>query len=312
MSASAYNEPRHRVNALRLILAVMLASPNDVNQVPGASPMARLVESHFITQLIDSLLYDTGNHLFPLGLRAISLVLPYAPLALTPHTPHLMVILGRALCWRVRPFADADKPSKDTETRTPAPLTAKKWRLQSSAMEAMSNLPSTLSPDAIVRSYLTSLYGAWPSNVIAFIRDPGSYLDSKQIPLAYDVTWAELFESGLLARRIDPLLQDFRLHPTIIYFTSAAELADSKRWEKLDPMEIIARAETLARATSGQLQSSLLWSRAEANQPGHTLDNDRSLNVDLRTELQYSERTREQYIHCTCDSARHFYSDDRR
>jgi hypothetical protein len=90
------------------------------------------------------------------------------------------------------------------------------------------------------------MYGAWPSNVLAFIRDPVSYLAGKSISSPYTASWETIYPDAFLAKRAGPLLKNFSLHPMLIYFTSAAELQDTKRWDKNDPSEWLARAQTIA------------------------------------------------------------------
>ena len=76
------------------------------------------------------------------------------------------------------------------------------------------------------------------------------YLRNKGIESVYDVDWEDVWEPGLLAARAGPLLRDFLLHPTFIYFSSASELEDSKRWEKVDPSETLSRSNMLAYSDS--------------------------------------------------------------
>ena len=62
----------------------------------------------------------------------------------------------------------------------------------------------------------------------------------------YTASWEVIYPDAFLAKRAGPLLKNFSLHPMLIYFSSAAELQDTKRWEKNDPSEWLARAQTIA------------------------------------------------------------------
>ena len=208
--------------------------------------MARVAEHTFLISLIRSLLLDTGNILFPVALRCLLTVIPYAPHALSDNVPLLMIILGRAACWRDRPFVDSFADDRDGVTRTRAPNPDLRWTVETSSMESPTSQPLEYRPDVITRLLSVTVYNAWPSNVLAFLRDPVSYLQGKDIYPVYDADWADVWEPGLLKARAEPLLRNFHLHPSLINFSSTAELADEKRWDRNDPSEFVARSHMLA------------------------------------------------------------------
>jgi hypothetical protein len=208
--------------------------------------MCRIVNHSILQSVLKSLMYDTGNHLFPKCIRLLLAIIPYAPLTLNPQVPFLMIITGRAVSWRDRKFVDDGDAQHDAVTRTPLPVAEADWQVAKSAGEEAIEATIITASTRCVTLWLVAMYGAWPSNVLAFIRDPIPYLRNKSITSIYAVDWEQVYPPGVLAQRTEPLLKDFALHPSLVKFTSAAELQDDKRWEKNDPSEWLARAQMIA------------------------------------------------------------------
>ena len=263
--------------------------------------------------VLQSLLLDTDNTLFPVCLRCFLAVIPFAPQAITPHVPLIMIILGRAASWRDRPFGER----KEGCTRTFQPNPTLEW--SQVAPVPSTTLPDTMQPRNITRLLFVAVYNAWPSNVLAFLRDPVSYINGKGIAPVYNVPLEEVWEPGLLARRSAPLLRDFHLHPWLVYFTSTSELADEKRWEKIDAAEFITKSHMLAHSEllAGDKPDSLrgdcddagdLNSEAIDDMPiiNHATDLDirptspsslqRQVEL-LRLDARFTDRIRKQYLH---------------
>jgi hypothetical protein len=277
----------------------------------GDTAMYMLACHPFIDTVITSLILDTANHLFPLGLRTILTVIPYAPQIITTKVPSIMVVLGRAVCWRDRPFLDAGQSSDAPSTYTPPPR--REWTVALSADEKPIDPPISLLPVNIVRLWLVAIYGAWPSNLLAFVRDPILYLRGKQVECPYEGDWEDVWRPGLLAARTGPLLKEFSLHPSIMYFNSDGELRDMKRWDKVDPPEHVSRAHIIAhseRLSRGKtdffdedpeapsIQPSGAATPVDAPQ-GSTNDVQQLQreNLWLRLEAGYADRLRKQYLY---------------
>lgn len=242
-----------------------------------------------LTTVVNSLLLDTSNNLFPLCLRFIIALIPYAPQIMTPKVPLLMIALGRAVCWRDRPFLNASRTDQAAVTKTPGPR--EPWQVACTDDEL--DHPASLQPEHIVKLWVVVTYGAWPSNVLAFIREPISYFRGKGLQSVYDVDWEDVWPEGILAARAGPLLQDFSLHPDLIYFNSTQELRDEKRWEKLDPPELVSRAHLIARsdrAMDVEQEPSL----HDGDLPLDRLQRENQL---LRIEAGYAARQRKQYLY---------------
>ncbi|WWD01364.1 hypothetical protein V866_008307 [Kwoniella sp. B9012] len=266
--------------------------------------MATVAGSSFVDILIQSLMLDTGNQLFSINLRLLLAVLPYAPLVLTPKVPLLAIVLGRAISWRDRPFIDHTSPPRDGFTRTELPEPSLDWQVAQSAVEMDLELPEHMKPRRIAQLFIIAMYGAWPSNVIAFVRDPVSYIRGKSVTPIYAVDWEKVWTPGVLATRLEPLIRDFRLHPSLVVFTSTAELADEKRWERIDAAEFIARSQALSNSDQQGFTGAGLFEQDEQSAPpqvdsasanlGNRLAKENEL---LRLEAKFTSRVRRQYLY---------------
>ncbi|WWD15940.1 hypothetical protein CI109_100364 [Kwoniella shandongensis] len=263
--------------------------------------MARLASHPVLDKLLRSLVLDTGNLLFSISLRLLLEIIPYAPLLLTSKVPLMAIVLGRVISWRDRPFIDEGSAGGDGYTRTPLPNPQIGWQVSRSSTEPDIEPPDHLKPGVIAQSYLIALYGAWPSNVIAFTRDPALYIQGKNVPPIYALEWDDVWEPGLLATRIVPLIREFRLHPSLVVFTSTAELADDKRWDRIDPSEFTARSRALANADQPGVsrfslmdEESLVSGTIDRKMDSSRLERENEL---LRLEAKFTSRVRKQYLH---------------
>jgi hypothetical protein len=295
--------PTERLAAAQLFLESVLNQDYSPEMPASSTLMSRIASHSIFTIILRSLLLDTDNLLFPVLLRCFLAILPYAPQAITPHVPLIMIILGRAASWRDRPFAD--ETHKEGVTRTPKPNETFGWEI--AVPSAPTTIPESLQPANITQLLFVAVYSAWPSNVLAFVRDPVSYITGKKIEPVYNVPWEEVWEPGMLASRSGPLLRNFHLHPWLVYFTSSSELADEKRWEKVDPPEFITRSHMLAHSEllSGDKYDLLEGVPSEeveviAPTPPELSTDVAQLQRDvqlLRLEAKFANRVRKQYLY---------------
>ena len=75
--------------------------------------------------------------------------------------------------------------------------------------------------------YFTFLYGAYPCNVIAFIRHPAQYLAAHPCESPYELPWDEIIDEDELKSRSRVLLRGHTIHPWIISQNSEEELANT-------------------------------------------------------------------------------------
>lgn len=293
---------------------IILRTPYSPETPLNTTRMYQLSESAFFPRILDSLMLDTSNHLFPVALSVLVTILPFSLTHLTDSVPLLMVILGRAICWRDRPFVDTGASAIGAVTKTPAPAPDRHWRVARHGSDDLTQ--ATPTEKRVIQLLVIGLYGAWPSNVIAFIRDQKDYLSLKKVPPVYDVPWSETWEPGVLSSRLVPLIADFQLHPSIITHTSRAELEDDKRWDRYDPSEFVSMAHLMSHADDPDSafeffktpKAALLDPRpvslteSDLNSPTDT-DDVRRLKEEnelLRLESLYAERLRKQLIYRKC------------
>ncbi|ORX39903.1 hypothetical protein BD324DRAFT_615460 [Kockovaella imperatae] len=288
----------------RLDICVMLL--DIVSQPSNRNIFSTLAKHSALRSLLDSLLYDVSNQVFAIVLRLFTLVIPYALASLTNSVPLLMVVLGRAVNWRDRPFVDGTRAGREGTTSTPRPIESTTWKVLHQDYQI--DLPSHLQPHAAVRMFLATVYNAWPSNILAFVRDPVPYIQGKQIEPIYNVPWPEVWPIHSLAERAGPLLCKFQLHPSLVEHTSTAELEDKSRWDKVDPSEFTARAHALAHAELLTIEESRADMTEEhkrgIGQPSHPSGGQEEGDVSrlcrevdlLRAEQRHSQQLQDQYL----------------
>lgn len=275
--------------------------------------MYRLAAHECFRTILKMLYFDTSNQLFPLALSMLVTILPFSLPLLTKHVPTLMVILGRAVSWRDRPFVDAGVTSLSAVTRTPDPAANQHWEVCEGRTSEI--LAPNTTEKRVVELFLVLMYGAWPSNVIAFTRNPEGYLQSKGVEPLYAVPWDQVWEPNIVSTRLVPLISDFQLHPSIITFTSDAELNDdSRRWEKWDPSEFVSMAHLMSHASEPeqmfdffrltepkqQVLPSVEMTRQQSLLPEEGMDDVERLKEEielLRLEALYAERLRKQFVY---------------
>ena len=207
-----------------------------------------LVRHSIFEVVIQSLLYDTHNQAFSIALRLLTLTMPFGLDHLVKSVPVIMVILGRSVSWRDHPFPSTKQRNLESATKTARPIATTSWTVLVDDSENEAHLPLNMQPQAVVRLFLATVYNAWPSNILAFVREPVKYAEGKNLQPLYDAQWSEVYPTRSLASLAEPLLCNFHLHPSLVEHTSKAEIEDQRRWEKMSPSDFIAQAHTLAYA----------------------------------------------------------------
>ncbi|WVN85346.1 uncharacterized protein L203_100491 [Cryptococcus depauperatus CBS 7841] len=298
---TVYYDPLSRTSMVQLLIDVLLDLPYNPTDTSSSTYMQQLAEHRFTEKLLHSLILDTSNYLFGLSLRLLMEAIPHTPLSITPKVPLMAIVLGRAIMWRDRPFIDGEAVGGDEFTRTASPNSKLNWRVATSTMESTVPPPAAFEPHTVTQSYLITLYGAWPSNVIAFVRDPAAYIQGKNVEQFYAVEWTKIWAPRILATRIEPLIRDFRLHPSLVLFTSSAELGDDKRWDKVNASEFTARSRALANADQNDAsQLSLVDEDPFMMLPMDVTTSEGQLqkeNEFLRMEARFTSRIQKQYLH---------------
>lgn len=312
MCIPEYERRSLRFGITELIQSIILSQPYSPESPTPNTFMYRMAAHECFTTILKMLLFDTSNQLFPLALSMLVTILPFSLPLLTKHVPTLMVILGRAVSWRDRPFVDAGLTSLSAVTRTPEPAANQHWEVCAGRDSEI--LAPNVTEKRVVELFLVCLYGAWPSNVIAFTRNPEGYLNSKGVEALYAVPWDQVWEANVLSTRLVPLISDFQLHPSIITFTSDAELDDdSRRWDKWDPSEFVSMAHLMSHASEPDQMFDFFrvpeparplpiveMTREQSLLPEEGADDVERLKEEnelLRLEALYAERLRKQFVY---------------
>jgi hypothetical protein len=307
-----YQRRSLRFGITEVIQSIILSQPYSPEAPTPNTFMYRMAAHECFSTILKMLLFDTSNQLFPLALSMLVTILPFSLPLLTKHVPTLMVILGRAVSWRDRPFVDAGLTSLSAVTRTPEPAPNQHWEVCAGRDSEI--LAPNATEKRVVELFLVCLYGAWPSNVIAFTRNPEGYLNSKGVEALYAVPWNEVWEANILSTRLVPLISDFQLHPSIITFTSDAELDDdSRRWDKWDPSEFVSMAHLMSHASEPDQMFDFFrvpvpdkplptveMKREQSLLPeegGDDIERLKEENELLRLEALYAERLRKQFVY---------------
>lgn len=230
-------------------------------------PIAEFGNSPIFMTLIRSMLLDNSGTLFCLQLTVLTKLLPYfivkSPTRLKEVVSELFVVLARAICWQSRDTQDPLDPNPRTlEIREELHwqrlgtffhisfLTNTDIAISESSFEDA----GTTTPDAI--RYFTFLYGIYPCNCIAFLRNPITYLTEKSCKSPFRGGWVEFLDEEEIQNQCEPLLRHHILHPALVKQSEEEELNSIGTWKK-DISELVRKCTLLeVRSVAGASQSS--------------------------------------------------------
>jgi hypothetical protein len=214
-------------------------------------PVAEFAKSPLLMTILRSLFIDRSATVFTLELTTVTKILPQMAIKAFPRLKEilseLLAILARALCWKPRTTSTPVGPSlsrretgsdfvADADVREDLHwqrlgkfesfqlFDAYQWKiliLLYSLEFTFDSAPSTI-PDA--SRYLNFLYGIFPCNTLAFIRDPVKYLIDKDCRSPYENPWEEIINVGAIRAHSERLLKNLVIHPNIITMSPEEEL----------------------------------------------------------------------------------------
>ncbi|TGZ85589.1 Hamartin-domain-containing protein [Ascodesmis nigricans] len=201
------------------------------------------------TPLFDHLLQclenDTSTTVISLALTILIMFMPHLCNSLGPYLPRLFVIYTRVLCWdkfgvvrldvhsSLSNYSRAASPlsMQDSDSATQGGASSSGWdKLDSSFETATSTTPD-------VSDYFSFLYGLYPINFLAFIREPYKFLDRSNYK---EIDQLDIDEETVRARTA-PYRQRHILHPNFLTLTAETELSDQNRWMKVEPADVTAQ-----------------------------------------------------------------------
>ncbi|KIM34042.1 hypothetical protein M408DRAFT_5422 [Serendipita vermifera MAFF 305830] len=234
----------------RLPLIVLLSKLADHEDFP----IVEFGNSPILMTLMRSMIIDNSGTLFCLQITVITKLLPYfivkSQTRLKEVVPELFAILARAICWQSRDSLDPTDSNTDSNTRNLEIRKELNWQRLEHTFEDAG--PSN--PDAI--RYFTFLYGIYPRNCLAFLREPLTYLTEKNCKSPFSDGWAEFLDDEEVQNRCEPLLRHHILHPALVRQTTEEELTSVGTWKK-DVSELVKMCTLLdVRSVAGASQSS--------------------------------------------------------
>ena len=202
----------------------------------------QILQTELLNDLMQCLEQDTSTTVISLALTVLIMFLPHVCNSLGPYLPRLFVIYTRVLCWDkfgvVRLVEPKFAGNKDNYSNNGSPvvlpqadkLTKNAWQKLDSSFETA----ASTTPD--VSDYFTFLYGLYPINFMAFIREPYKFLDQAGHK---DADRLDIDEETI-RQRTETYRQRHTLHPNFLSLTAETELSDSSRWMKGEPADVTA------------------------------------------------------------------------
>ncbi|KEP48690.1 hamartin protein [Rhizoctonia solani 123E] len=197
------------------------------------------VHSSLFSSLLFSLQVDRSTTAFSIGITSLIMLLPAlavdAPAQLNAHLPALLTILGRVVCWKLRPGGEV-KQSKRKWWNVRDDL---EWKRLGTSFESAAVAPSE------TRLYFTFMYGLYPCNTIAFLRSPVAFLRAHEHVSMFTHDWDEVLDEDEIKSCSRPLLRGHVVHPSIILADAKSELGELDRWKHKDPATVAAECTLL-------------------------------------------------------------------
>ncbi|KAG0253571.1 hypothetical protein DFQ27_007339 [Actinomortierella ambigua] len=237
----------------------------------------QIVNTPLFDSLLLSLKYDTSPLTVSLGLTTLIMLMPRIPTALNDRLPDLFTILARVINWPkpnqqtlahfdahstnpnepFNEFEDDSPVSKSEASRQPSHKEQGRsadteieyeeisildqgirWLRHAAASEGSRSRVASPGgqPEESGGSPLSSS-GATGLTSIAAVMSPKDGLEDQPPPSYID--------EDLLMSRVQPLLKRHSVHPNLLTSDAEKEINDMVRWQKLEPMEIVAMCVSL-------------------------------------------------------------------
>ncbi|KAG9103706.1 hypothetical protein FRC06_008700 [Ceratobasidium sp. 370] len=191
---------------------------------------------------------DQSATQFSIGVTSLIMLLPAlavnAPARLNSCLPPLATILGRVVCWKTQESepcnASPGSPKQTTASRQ------KGWivREELDWKQLDDSSKSSVAPNE-TRLYFTFMYGLYPCNTIAFLKDPVTFLRRHNYESMFTKDWDVILDEDEIKSCSRPLLRGHVVHPSIIIDDAEAELANQTRWADKDLATVAAECTLL-------------------------------------------------------------------
>ncbi|KAF3923977.1 Hamartin [Orbilia brochopaga] len=194
----------------------------------------QILETQVLDHLLLCLQIDTSTTVVSLALTTLLMFMPHIPNALATYLPRLFAIYARLLCWdhygvvvdRNDGFLDRSDPKLSLSFGGPG-----EWQ------KCESSFPIATSSPPDVSELFTFLYGMYPVNFMAFLKEPYKFLDKEDVRGFEDIE----LDDHLIRQRSEPHRQRHLLHGNFFTLTEEKELTDKARWMKSEPSDVVAQ-----------------------------------------------------------------------
>ncbi|GAA5988579.1 hypothetical protein JCM10908_003627 [Rhodotorula pacifica] len=169
-----------------------------------------------LSNLITASLTTPSAAVVSLALRSLAIFVVTLPVVIGEHLFGIMAVYGRAVSWEIATDHAGDNDSAEGK-----------------AEEEEQETP----PDPMM--LFTTLYGIYPCNFTAFLREAVPYLQEKGWKGAAGDGRIEL-ASGIVRSKSEPLIRQHALSPALFTGDAASELSDTQRWSRLEAADVMA------------------------------------------------------------------------
>lgn len=201
----------------------------------------QILQTELLDHLLQCLENDTSTTVISLALTVLIMFMPHLCNSLASYLPRLFVVYTRVLCWdkfgvvRLEEMKFSGNKDNYSRASTPLPLAggescSSSWQKLDSSFETA----TSTTPD--VSDYFTFLYGLYPLNLMAFIREPYKFLERANHK---DIDHLDIDEETI-RQRTETYRQRHTLHPNFLNLTVETELSDQSRWMKVEPADVTA------------------------------------------------------------------------
>ncbi|KAK6332393.1 hypothetical protein TWF696_003109 [Orbilia brochopaga] len=193
----------------------------------------QILETPVLNHLLLCLQMDTSTTVVSLALTTLLMFMPHIPNALATYLPRLFAIYARLLCWDHygAPTERHDGFMDDSTPKLSLSFGGDDWQ----KCESTFPIASSSAPD--VSELFTFLYGMYPVNLMAFLKEPYKFLDREDVRGFEDIE----LDDHLIRQRSEPHRQRHLLHGNFFTLTEEKELTDKARWMKSEPSDVVAQ-----------------------------------------------------------------------
>ncbi|GAA6005435.1 hypothetical protein JCM11491_003641 [Sporobolomyces phaffii] len=180
------------------------------------------LETPLIANLITLSLFSPCPAIVNLTIKCLAIFLVTLPVIIGESLFGVMAVYGRVVSWETLQDTDSREPSPDRAGAAEQPME-----------EDLDNAP----PDPTI--LFTVLYGIYPCNFTAFLKDAVGYLREKKWQSPAGEGGIGL-NSAMVKERSHPIVRLHTLTPSLFTSDLSTELTDTARWQRLEAADVMA------------------------------------------------------------------------